>query len=127
MKKRQVVARADVVRIHAKLAEVIYPKSGDEDVVTYHAGWNDERVAEELGVRLQAVASVRRELYGNIKTGRQADEDSKMEGRVALLEKQLDEVRVKYHRLVQMLALNRVADVKHLSLVDMESPVAKAT
>lgn len=117
-KAKRTASRQQLIAINDLLRECIV-KSPDSNLVDYKDGFDDHVVAKKLGVKLASVKGARQELYGALRTHRTL--------RVGQVETQLEELRVKYHRLVTILALQRVADVRHLALVDMDKHPAPST
>jgi hypothetical protein len=117
-KSPQRASRPQIIQINDILKDVlILPSVGGR--VDYKEGHSDHSVAERVQCALSSVQQVRNEMYGQLRTS-----TGSMRAEVDLLKQQLDELRVKYHRLTQVLALNKVADVRHLCLADMDPPKA---
>lgn len=119
MVKRQVASLAQRIAINDLMKGVLNKVEGS-DLWTYKADWSDQRIADQVKCNLTSVIGVRQELYGRLR------KTNKDEDRLAKIERELHELRVKYHKLATTLALKQVADVRHLTLADMEHHVATA-
>lgn len=121
---RKNATRLQIIEIN-ELLKTVLVKVPDSKFVEYKDGWGDARVAEQIKCTNASVSSVRRELFGHIRDRR----ESPMGAELEQVKSQLHEMRVKYHNLVMMLALNKIIDCRHLSLADMPtlSEVAKVT
>jgi hypothetical protein len=129
--------RMDNYRITKKLEEVC--RKVDEEFCEYiDPTTTDGAIAEELEVPEGSVALQRRDIFGKLRSGPGAGYASKLEARIVALEKQtqgmanqlggisrtldevvvrtLDEVVAKHTKLCQQLAVDRVANVRHLAV-----------
>lgn len=119
--------RAQIIKIGTMLAEHLEPVEGG--LFAYDGGWSDDRIAAEaapLGNAIVAthVATVRQELYGNLRKPPEvaSDEIAALRAQVAELQRAalaqaaaLEKLSDLHAKLCANLALNRVADVRHLS------------
>ena len=110
---KQTASLAQRIAIHDRLKQLLTKVEGT-DLWTYNGDWSDGKLAAEQKCSVHNVSSVRREMFGSLRT------PSREEGRIVKIERELSELRVKYHKLVTTLALQKVVDVKHLRLVEFE-------
>lgn len=100
----------------------------ENGMAEYIDAWSDETVAERFGVMNNSVATLRLKLRGKLQVRTYSAKNTDLIGRINNLQGQVDtlsaklsELVSKYDRLVLSLALNRVANVGHLT-VDAVNP-----
>lgn len=76
-------------QVYEKLKEVCR-KIGD-GLCDYNTGWNDEKVAEVMGVKWTGVRSVRREMFGNTRPT-PATPGSGLTGRMSIAERDIQDI-----------------------------------
>lgn len=118
--KTKRASASQIIAIHMALTEALNPKGNDGDSsVTYKNGYTDASVAEKVGCPTASVAKVRNEMFGPVRSTKAGA----LESRIEVLEAQLHEIRVKYHKLVTYMALNKMGDVRHLNIADMDKKI----
>lgn len=107
-------SRKQIVQINDLLKEHL-TTSGD--LCTYHEGWDDKRIAGTISPDLPvaSVASVRREIYGNLIYAKGGPSKANHELREAFLE-----MAVRFNHLCKAISLSRgnAVDAMHL-LINM--------
>lgn len=90
IKKLKLAARIEIARV---MVDAI--TRHDDGTCSYHEGWSDKRVAEAVGKPeyVNAVATVRKELYGNLAVVRTATHNG-LEKRTAELEREIESLKL---------------------------------
>lgn len=115
--KRQ-ATHAEAIKVYEYLKDKL--RKDDNGTVEYLDQHTDESVAVALGVGKNTVSSIRTQMYGQlIKRAKSSTEE-----RIARLEKQLADLTVAHNKLVNMLSLNKVANVRHLEVAYEPSAIA---
>lgn len=125
---KRMLSRAEVIKGHDLLKLHLVPSDRDE-FFKYQNGWDDAKIAQELDPTIQAtaIANLRTELFGKLDTARNfAIEDNgrykELETLVQNLLSCYGELEVKYNKLVDTIALNRVlpTNILHLKTTSKE-------
>jgi len=125
MKRRRTISHADVIKIGRVLEERL--KLLGDGFVAYLDGWSDLRIGTDFGYSQQAIGNLRMELYGRLRAHRGSasfdveERISDLEARIVQLTtiinsqaSELHALQILHGRLCDTLAINRIADVKHL-------------
>lgn len=130
-------SRAEVVKINDLLREHL-KRVGDTDQWVYDDDWSDQKIAAVVGggLGVNHVAHVRTEVYGSLRRAGSETSADKIEAleasikelqQAVLAQARAYEALAGLHRkLCETLALNRVADVKHLGGTVTAPPALKA-
>jgi hypothetical protein len=110
MTKKRVASRTEIVAIHTELTKVARRLEGG--ICEYLEGHSDATVAAKVGCTDANVAGVRTEMFGRLRRPTTSDEAARHE--LMVLRASHDDLRVRFDLLVSSLALNKVADVRHL-------------
>ncbi len=120
-KTRQVMTRVQIIQASDLFRQHIVKLDGD--LVTYAEGFSDETIANAIQASSKAVADLRVELYGRLKAVKSRDDNgrvSELSEQVKLIQSQLDEIRVKYHKMILSMSLTGFKELKHLGLVEFD-------
>lgn len=117
---KRMLTRTEVVKANELLKLHLLP-SEHEGYFKYQNEWDDAKIAQELDPAIQATAigNLRIELFGKLDTtANTAREDNARIKEVETIVQNLlacySELEIKYNKLIDTLALNKVVDVKHL-------------
>lgn len=126
--KRRYLSQVETVKMAALLQQhiTLIPKIKDEDpqLCKFEEGWNDERIAKEIAQDLGVnhSANLRENLYGRLFV---KSPKSELEERVDFLEKKVEQLCTLLHEFIGKhdkvciaLGLNKVVDVRHLTMED---------
>lgn len=136
--KNAKASRTQIIAIHKLLEEHL--EIIGERLVRYRGEHSDVSIAALVDAAPNSIASVRRELFGDLvrSSGRSAETANtvllqRLEGEITNLNSRylqtlnaLNELIVKHNRLCQHLTINRVVDANHLTILT-EKPTQTAT
>ena len=108
---RKVASRIQLIAINDKLKENLICIDAENKMCAFKEGHSDATVALEVGASANAVKLARIELFGKVKSFSKSAPNVKV---------QLDELTDRFNKLVTTLALNKVADVKHLAVTKLK-------
>lgn len=112
--------RTELIAIHKALEEVIEARGNG--LVDFKQGHSDKTIAERVGCSVHSVAGLRLEMFGKLERGGAQHVESNRAKVDALcqdfdrLVKFIHEFADKHNKLAETLALNKVANVRHLAL-----------
>lgn len=125
---KRVLSRAEVIKGNELLKLHLVPSERD-GFWKYQNGWDDAKVAQEIEPTIQAshIGNLRTELFGKLETAKAfaAEDTGRMNDLETLVKNLLTcygELEVKYNKLIDTLALNRVVptNINHLKTVAKE-------
>lgn len=139
---RVVMSRRQEHDAKALMDKHLHKMPGSESLYDYNKEWSDARIAEEIGYKsstsTQAIGKLRLELFGklgNVSTGagnnaRRIDDVEAqlkaLQANYAMILNELTGMRERFAKLCQTLAINKVADVRHLAR-EQSQPNGSAT
>ncbi|WP_370135310.1 hypothetical protein [Bradyrhizobium sp. USDA 313] len=83
---------------------------------TFRDGWDDQKVADVVGVKKASVMGTRIECFGKLRQPPR-EQDHRLDEAIRAIEnlqRCYDELKQRHDKLCDTLALNRVAEVRHL-------------
>lgn len=110
-KKAKKLSRQEIINIHKFLSDHI--KVNDDKTTAYVGTWSDQSVAEKFNVSHESVGGLRRELFGHL-----AGRTPKSNEELIAIKAKLNDLTIKYNKLVATLSLNKVANVNHLLITE---------
>jgi DNA-binding NarL/FixJ family response regulator len=120
MKKREVATLSQRISCHERLKEVLVVTDPENRMCEFRDGFDDQRIARELNMGESSVKAVRTEMFGRLRvTSKEQNEIDKLKAAFA-------DLAGKHNKLVVLLSLNRVADVKHLQVPTTDAPLLGA-
>jgi hypothetical protein len=115
-RKRDRASRIEVIAINKRLEEPLTKLEGG--LCTYPAGVSDQSIADELKVSRASVSGLRQEVFGKLRPASPAA-DARVDELATLADNLVvshSVLKDRFNKLVQLLALNRVVDCKHLEI-----------
>lgn len=120
MTKKRMLSRAEVVKAYGLFKEHLHP-SERSGYWKYEGDWDDTKIAQLLDptIQINVIARLRVELFGQIDTviNINREDNAKLKELEILIGNILNcygELEIKFNKLVETLALNKVANVIHL-------------
>lgn len=113
-KKNQPLSRLQVVQAHQMFKD--HTEEIGEGLYKYKDDWTDEKVADQLKCSIWVLRKLRAELGFKFERGNFLGITHAQADRIDSLERANMELTDRFNRLVETLALNRTADVKHLKI-----------
>ncbi len=124
---KRMLSRTEVIKAHGLFKEHLAPSDRD-GYFKYCNGWDDAKIAQELDPTIQStsIARLRVELFGqlDVTANVNREENAKLKELEVLTSNLLacyGELEIKYNKLIDTLAIGRVADVKHLKTTVKEA------
>jgi hypothetical protein len=119
---RRVLSRTEVIAAHTLMQKYLKP-SERVGFFNYIDDWSDAKVAQELDSEIQATAigNLRTELFGKLDTAKNIthEENKRLKELETLVNNLLScygELEIKYNKLVDTIAINRVINTNILHL-----------
>ncbi len=123
---KRMLSRVEVIKAHDMMKLCLVP-SDREGYYKYNNDWSDAKIASEIDPAIQstAIANLRNELFGKLDvslniTREDNQKFKELEQLYSNILACFSELELKHNRLVDTLALNKVANVAHLKTTPKE-------
>jgi hypothetical protein len=110
-------SRADVIRIHKRLEEVLKPMA--DGFWSYPDDMTDLSIAKELDVGKASVSGLRMELFGRLfkpKTLPRSSKFGDMQKAIRDLQAVVEEIKIKHNKLCSAVHVQLAIDCRHLEI-----------
>lgn len=123
--KRRIMSQGETIQANDLMKVHLVPCEGT-DMFEYINGYSDAKVAQEVSPTLRDAhaKNLRMALYGRLRPAKTDDLES-LRDQLKRAVDQLTELTVKHNKLCDSLSVNKVLDVRHLNIFQLERTAAK--